>query len=151
MLSTQGKMATDLHSPYPHTVKAQGHRELLSSPRCPLHPAHEPIPEPMTVYGHMNPLHCLRWSHLHPKPEPESKGKRGGQREFWVLLPEVRRNGLGWPPNKEFPFQYAEREYEREPDERLVELEMKEVTSERYCPSVDSLCQEVLVPLLHQR
>lgn len=40
---------------------------------------------------------------------------------------------------------------EKKTDERLVELEMREVTSGRDCPSVDYLCQEVLVPFLLQR
>lgn len=39
---------------------------------------------------------------------------------------------------------------EKEPYERLGELEMREVTSGKNCLSVDYLCQEALVSLLLQ-
>lgn len=87
-----------------------------------------------------------QWSYLHPKLWPDSKGGGVAQRKFWVLLPKEGM-GLGSPKTRNFHFNMSK---ERETDKRLVELEMREVTSGKDCPSVDYLCQEVLSFLLQR-
>lgn len=69
------------------------------------------------------------------------------QRKFWVLVPKEKEEemGLSGPHTRSLHLNMSQ---ERESDERLVELDLKQVTSGRDCPSVDYHCQEVLVPLL---
>lgn len=79
---------------------------------------------------------------------PVGEGGGFAQRKFWVLLPKEEGTDLSSPKTRNFHFNMSQ---ERERDERLVELEMREVTGGSDCPSVDYLCQDVLVTLLFQR
>lgn len=67
-------------------------------------------------------------------------------KEILGAVTKERRNGPEQSP-KNFRFDMSQ---EKEPYERLGELEMREVTSGKNCLSVDYLCQEALVSLLLQ-
>lgn len=78
-------------------------------------------------------------------------GRRGGPKEILGAVTrkkKKKRNGPEWPLTRNFHFNMSR---DQKTDEMFMELEIREVTSGRNCPSVEYPCQEVLVPLLLQR